>query len=127
MAYYKLKFTKEAGQVHRQQEMNNFSDTNQAESSNSRENKGRGLSQEEVEELVGGMFKNAGVAITVTTLTDVLAFGISASSNYISVRTFCIYTGRYLTLQICVQHSVSFNTKKSYIVALNISFDIKCK
>ena len=41
------------------------------------------------------MYKHAGVAITVTTLTDVLAFGISASSNYISVRTFCIYTGNY--------------------------------
>ena len=98
MAYYKLKFTKEDGKVHVKQEMDNVSDTNHGESSNSGENKGRGLSQEKVEELVGGMFKNAGVAITVTTLTDVLAFGISASSNYISVRTFCIYTGRHLSL-----------------------------
>ena len=44
---------------------------------------------------LGDMYKHAGVAITVTTLTDVLAFGISASSNYISVRTFCIYTGNF--------------------------------
>ena len=44
---------------------------------------------------LGDMYKHAGVAITVTTLTDVLAFGISASSDYISVRTFCIYTGNF--------------------------------
>lgn len=41
----------------------------------------------------GQMLRTSGVAITVTTLTDVLAFGAGASSSFKSVRNFCVYTG----------------------------------
>ncbi|KAK3099593.1 hypothetical protein FSP39_006685 [Pinctada imbricata] len=37
--------------------------------------------------------KHSGVAITITSITDFLAFAIGASSTFISVRNFCLYTG----------------------------------
>ncbi|XP_056011580.1 patched domain-containing protein 3-like isoform X2 [Ostrea edulis] len=39
------------------------------------------------------MMKTSGIAITITSVTDFLAFLIGASSVFISVRNFCIYTG----------------------------------
>ncbi|XP_062578553.1 patched domain-containing protein 3-like [Saccostrea cucullata] len=39
------------------------------------------------------MMKTSGVAITITSVTDFLAFLIGASSVFISVRNFCIFTG----------------------------------
>ena len=42
---------------------------------------------------IGQMLKIGGVAITITSLTDVLAFGAGVSSTFKSVRNFCVYTG----------------------------------
>ncbi|XP_061189383.1 patched domain-containing protein 3-like [Saccostrea echinata] len=39
------------------------------------------------------MMKTSGIAITITSITDFLAFLIGASSVFLSVRNFCIYTG----------------------------------
>ncbi|XP_061193864.1 patched domain-containing protein 3-like [Saccostrea echinata] len=39
------------------------------------------------------MMKKSGVAITITSLTDLLAFVIGATSVFKSIRNFCIYTG----------------------------------
>nr|XP_022329809.1 patched domain-containing protein 3-like isoform X2 [Crassostrea virginica]XP_022329811.1 patched domain-containing protein 3-like isoform X2 [Crassostrea virginica] len=39
------------------------------------------------------MLKKSGVAITITSITDLLAFAVGATSVFISIRTFCIYTG----------------------------------
>nr|XP_022331703.1 patched domain-containing protein 3-like [Crassostrea virginica] len=39
------------------------------------------------------MLQKSGVAITITSITDLLAFTIGATSVFISIRTFCIYTG----------------------------------
>ena len=36
----------------------------------------------------------SGVGITITTLTDLLAFGCGATSSFLGVKNFCIYTGR---------------------------------
>lgn len=38
-------------------------------------------------------FRAAGIGITITSLTDSLAFAIGASSVFISVRNFCLYSG----------------------------------
>ena len=43
---------------------------------------------------VGLTFAKAGVGITITTLTDFLAFLIGCSSVFIAVRRFCLYTGK---------------------------------
>lgn len=40
------------------------------------------------------MMKKSGVAITITSITDLLAFTIGATSVFVSIRTFCIYTGK---------------------------------
>ena len=41
------------------------------------------------------MFKRSGIAISITSITDLLAFTIGATSFCISNRSFCIYTGNY--------------------------------
>ena len=42
---------------------------------------------------IGQMMRRSGVAITITSLTDILAFGAGASSTFKSVRNFCVFTG----------------------------------
>ncbi|XP_046556092.1 LOW QUALITY PROTEIN: patched domain-containing protein 3-like [Haliotis rubra] len=42
---------------------------------------------------IGMTFASAGIGITITSLTDLLAFIIGTSSVFISVRNFCVYTG----------------------------------
>lgn len=44
------------------------------------------------EERVAETMRTSGVAITITSITDIIAFGIGASSIFLSVRNFCIYT-----------------------------------
>ncbi|XP_077347156.1 patched domain-containing protein 3 [Lithobates pipiens] len=46
-----------------------------------------------VEERVGKTYEEAAVSITITTLTDVLAFYIGIMTSFGSVQSFCIYTG----------------------------------
>ncbi|XP_062600352.1 patched domain-containing protein 3-like [Saccostrea cucullata] len=46
-----------------------------------------------VEERMVYMLKKSGIAITITSITDILAFMIGASSVFMSIRIFCIYTG----------------------------------
>ena len=43
---------------------------------------------------VGQMMGKSGVAVTITSLTDILAFGAGASSTFKSVRNFCVFTGK---------------------------------
>ncbi|XP_077994721.1 patched domain-containing protein 3-like [Glandiceps talaboti] len=46
-----------------------------------------------VAERLGETFSEAALSITITSLTDALAFGIGAISNFPSVRIFCCYCG----------------------------------
>ncbi|XP_070553523.1 patched domain-containing protein 3-like [Ptychodera flava] len=46
-----------------------------------------------VEERMGHAYSEAAMSITITSLTDVIAFGIGVTSFFPSVRIFCIYTG----------------------------------
>ncbi|KAM5158310.1 patched domain-containing protein 3-like [Mantella aurantiaca] len=46
-----------------------------------------------VEERMGETYKEAAVSITITTLTDVLAFYIGIMTSFGSVQSFCIYAG----------------------------------
>ncbi|CAG0883652.1 unnamed protein product [Darwinula stevensoni] len=44
------------------------------------------------EERVGEALKQAGVSITITTLTDIFAFGVGATTKIPMLRSFCIFT-----------------------------------
>ena len=46
------------------------------------------------EERIRKTMRSSGVGITITSLTDILAFLIGASSPFNSVRNFCVYTGK---------------------------------
>ncbi|XP_066280920.1 patched domain-containing protein 3-like [Branchiostoma lanceolatum] len=46
-----------------------------------------------VEERMGETYAEAAVSITITTVTDGLAFGIGAITVFPAIRIFCIYTG----------------------------------
>ncbi|XP_067674656.1 patched domain-containing protein 3-like [Haliotis asinina] len=48
---------------------------------------------ESVADRIGMTFASAGMGITITSLTDLLAFITGTSSVFISVRNFCVYTG----------------------------------
>ncbi|XP_069116342.1 patched domain-containing protein 3-like [Argopecten irradians] len=50
-------------------------------------------SKSSIEEKIKETLRTGGVAITITSVTDFLAFAIGASASFISVRNFCIYAG----------------------------------
>ena len=49
--------------------------------------------QQPTKERMKEAFSNAAMSITITSITDALAFGIGATTNFQSVRLFCAYTG----------------------------------
>ncbi|XP_061179563.1 patched domain-containing protein 3-like [Saccostrea echinata] len=51
------------------------------------------LTKVSIKERMKFMMKKSGVAITITSITDLLAFVIGATSVFKSIRNFCIYTG----------------------------------
>ena len=48
-----------------------------------------------VEDRIGETMRTSGVGITITSLTDFLAFMAGAISNFLAVKNFCIYTGKF--------------------------------
>ncbi|XP_021373694.1 patched domain-containing protein 3-like [Mizuhopecten yessoensis] len=50
--------------------------------------------------------RTSGVSITITSLTDILAFGVGASSVFLGVRNFCIFTG--VAVLFCYINFVTF-------------------
>jgi len=55
---------------------------------------------ETIEEKMQQTMKTSGVAITITSLTNFLAFAIGISSVFTSVQNFCIYTGKNMSLHL---------------------------
>ncbi|WAR11918.1 PTHD3-like protein [Mya arenaria] len=58
------------------------------------------------EQRFGTMMRHSGVAITITSLTNIIAFGCGASSSFKSVRNFCVYTG--VAVIFCYINQASF-------------------
>lgn len=48
-----------------------------------------------IETRIGKTMRHSGIAITITSLTDVIAFCAGASSIFPAVRYFSLYTGVY--------------------------------
>lgn len=64
---------------------------------------------------IGKVMRASGVAVTITSLTNVLAFASGATSTFKSVRNFCVYTGK------CKRFKVSFHSKLNFIrIPLNV-------
>ena len=55
------------------------------------------------EEKIGLTMKHAGISITVTSLTDVLAFGIGAVTSFPGLKSFCITCSLVITLILILQ------------------------
>ncbi|XP_061442158.1 patched domain-containing protein 3 [Rhineura floridana] len=49
--------------------------------------------KDSVRDRMADTYAEAAVSVTITTLTDVLAFYIGIESSFVSVQSFCIYTG----------------------------------
>ncbi|XP_048470919.1 patched domain-containing protein 3-like isoform X2 [Rhincodon typus] len=59
-----------------------------------------------IEDRLAETYAEAAVSITITTLTDVLAFYIGIMTPFWSVRSFCVYTGT--TVLLCFIYNVTF-------------------
>ncbi|XP_069118371.1 patched domain-containing protein 3-like [Argopecten irradians] len=59
-----------------------------------------------IEDKMKQTLRTSGVAITITSLTDFLAFAIGASSVFLSVRNFCLYTG--VGVLVCYMNQLMF-------------------
>ncbi|CEL95564.1 unnamed protein product [Vitrella brassicaformis CCMP3155] len=57
-------------------------------------------------ERVAVAIKDCGISITITTLTNLIAFGVGASSDYFSIRLFCIIT--FLALLMSYFYALTF-------------------
>ena len=46
-----------------------------------------------IEERMANTFRSSAISVTITSLTDLLAFCIGATSPFLAVKNFCIYAG----------------------------------
>ena len=53
-------------------------------------------SKDDVETRIGQTMRTSGIAITITAITDIIAFIAGAASVFPSVRNFSWYTGMYI-------------------------------
>uniref|UniRef100_A0A3B1IK32 Patched domain-containing protein 3 n=1 Tax=Astyanax mexicanus TaxID=7994 RepID=A0A3B1IK32_ASTMX len=61
---------------------------------------------DQVEDRLADTYKEAAVSITITTLTDVLAFYIGLMTPFRSVQSFCMYTGT--AVLFCYIYNITF-------------------
>ena len=76
------------------------------------------IEKSSVSDRISFMMRTSGIAITITSITDFLAFSIGASSVFISVRNFCIYTGNLLLFNELLKTRFSSGTFKLIIGVL---------
>lgn len=77
----------------------------------------------EPEDRIKMTMRTSGVGITITSLTDLLAFLIGATSSFMSVRNFCVYTGLYLRL-FFQRNRLSFHLlQRQSLVSYNIGLN----
>ncbi|XP_062900359.1 patched domain-containing protein 3-like isoform X1 [Mobula hypostoma] len=62
--------------------------------------------EDKVEKRLADTYAEAAVSITITTLTDVLAFYIGILTPFRSVQSFCVYTGT--TVLFCFIYNITF-------------------
>ncbi|XP_067863267.1 patched domain-containing protein 3-like [Heptranchias perlo] len=62
--------------------------------------------KDDVEDRIGSTYAEAATSITITTLTDVLAFYIGILTPFPSVQSFCVYTGT--TVLFCFIYNITF-------------------
>ncbi|XP_072910823.1 patched domain-containing protein 3-like [Hemitrygon akajei] len=62
--------------------------------------------EDKVEKRLADTYADAAVSITITTLTDVLAFYIGIMTPFRSVQSFCVYTGT--TVLFCFIYNITF-------------------
>lgn len=53
--------------------------------------------KQDIETRVANTFRSSAISVTITSLTDLLAFSIGATSPFLSVRNFCVYTGQSMS------------------------------
>ncbi|KAJ8375864.1 hypothetical protein SKAU_G00064440 [Synaphobranchus kaupii] len=63
-----------------------------------------------VEDRLADTYKEAAISITITTLTDVLAFYIGLITPFRSVQSFCLYTSS--AILFCYIYSITFFGKR---------------
>ncbi|KAI4871228.1 hypothetical protein NFI96_019756 [Prochilodus magdalenae] len=61
---------------------------------------------DQIENRLAQTYKEAAISITITTLTDVLAFYIGLMTPFRSVRSFCLYTST--SILFCYLYSITF-------------------
>ncbi|XP_066508101.1 patched domain-containing protein 3-like [Hoplias malabaricus] len=59
-----------------------------------------------VEDRMAATYREAAISITITTLTDVLAFYLSYNTPFRSVQTFCLYAGT--AILFCYLYNITF-------------------
>lgn len=59
-----------------------------------------------IEDKIANTLRSSGVGITITSLTDLIAFMAGAGSSIIAVRNFCIYTG--IAVLFCYINNITF-------------------
>lgn len=62
--------------------------------------------QDSVAERMAATYREAAISITITTLTDVVAFYVSYSNPFGSVQSFCLYAGT--AILFCYLYNISF-------------------
>ncbi|TTN01725.1 Patched domain-containing protein 3 [Bagarius yarrelli] len=62
--------------------------------------------QDSIEERMAVTYREAAISITITTLTDVVAFYLSYSNPFGSVQSFCLYAGT--AILFCYLYNVTF-------------------
>jgi predicted RND superfamily exporter protein len=60
-----------------------------------------------IEERISETFRSSAISVTITSLTDLLAFCIGATSPFLSIRNFCVYAGSGITATFSIHFSNS--------------------